>query len=230
MGNDKNKIPLEGITVDGKPLTVYVKEEETKEVDKVRESDIRKAGAGVGYVAPQSKFGNTSGTRSQHYDTVKPMSDEVKMHLNYLNEMGGMVTVNDFLSKPQQQAGSIETVLNEHKEKVKFYLREQQRIQVELARHQAVCDSLQATLNILTGKIAVPGVPAASNGSGERSRRDLLTVLKTVLMDGPLTRKELREKVRILVPDIPNHSLYGMVNSGIRAGVISESGDKVELI
>src|SRR5258708_28217870 len=91
-----------GITIDGKPLEVYVDEQVNSEIEKEHKQEIHSVSKGVVRVVNQgSKFGNTSGTRSEYSNRTQVLSEEILIHCNYLHERGGTVAVNEFLNKPQ---------------------------------------------------------------------------------------------------------------------------------
>lgn len=185
----------EGITVDGKPLTTYIEEEETLEIEKHRVEEIMDAAAGVGYVAPATKYANISGKRSQYSNTIKTYSSEVLAHLNYLRESQGEKAVTDYLNSGSQNGnhnGSIESVLKDAEEKVRFFNRQAAEAQAQATRWSAVKAQLQSALDMLSGKVPIESMAgSAIDLSDKESRMRWKEKIKEFLTADHRSRPEL---------------------------------------
>lgn len=178
----------EGITVDGKPLTTYLEKEERNVIEEVRVKDV--LDAFCGHMPPTSNYtsANLSRSRSQHRDTVKTYSSEVLAHLNYLRESQGEKAVTEFLNTPQNGNHSIETVVKDAEDKIRFYTRQASDAQVQVVKWSAVKQQLQSALDTLSGK-----TPASASAELNSSapRKQWKEIVKQYLLEGKRTKSEL---------------------------------------
>jgi hypothetical protein len=189
----------EGITVDGVPLETVIREEEASEIDKVRNREISDRSRGSYYSSPTGKFqGNTSGAKSERSDLAKvEHSEEVKAHLNYLHQKGGIEAVHEFLNNQQPQIGSIEQALKDADNKVRFFEKESDRLKAECQKWTEVRNRLTQAQDILRGKVSVPVVSDGTNHRsliGERKTRDWVGLARKILTERPtMTVREFRQ-------------------------------------
>lgn len=225
------KQPLENITLNGKPVYIFVEEEAQRERDALHAAEVRKQSSGVGYVAPASKYGNTSGTRSQYRNLTSSVSPETLAHLNYLNEKGGTKAVNDFLTLPKQvdQLGPIEAALKDAEEKMKFYQTQTERAMAERDKFASVAEQLRNALNIIQGKpvggvVKQPRAPRQvrmQNGEGyEKLPRGFwVDVVNELLANGrTIPRQQLLDEMRAKTPSTPSELASAALTRAIAIG------------
>jgi len=189
------KETLEGVTFEGKPVTIFIEEEEHKEIDKHIRSEIRDVSAGISHYSPAKKSqANTSGTRSQREDRIRKIeSPEVIAHLNYLHQKGGRTMVTAALNQPQIMNGSIESALEDAQEKVNFYNKEVKRNQLEYEKWVSVKNQLSSALDTVKGKTTA----SDSNTQTRGKKGKWLEIAKTLLGNGVTSMKatDFRQKM-----------------------------------
>ena len=214
--------PLENITFEGVPLADIIGERKNTEIERVKRREIHEKSFGVGYMGSTSRYGNTSGERSQARHHTGELSKEVIEHLNFLRRSKGDNAVTEYLGQ-QQRSGSIESVIEDAKQKIKFYAAEAARAQQEVQRWEAVKSQLEGALGLVTGRAPVPTSGVNGGVRGRAPSRDWQQILKDVMGDKTLTRKELRVAVKAAVPGVQDQNVYMAVATGLKREYLLET-------
>lgn len=227
------KQALDGITLNGQPVYIFVEEESQREREKLHAEEVRKHSSGTGYNSPTSKYGNISGQRSQYTNRVSALSPEILVHVNYLFQKGGEKAVNDFLAMPKQnveQLGPIESALKDAEEKMRFYMKQEDEARDNRNKWAAVADQLRGAMNIMQGKVTVAGTTpkvtrqprANGEASGRVPRGFWVEILEKILVNGRIIpRQQCIDEMRAMAPnysaDLPTSALS---NAIVRGAVI----------
>jgi len=233
------KQKLENITLNGKPVHIFVEEEDQRQADKLHAEEVRKHSQGTGYTTPTSKYGNISGERSQHRHTISALSPEILVHVNYLFQKGGEKAVNDFLSMPTQkvdQLGPIETALKDAEDKMRFYQIEEDKARDNRTKWSAVAEQLRGALNIMTGKATTvvargPGRPRTNGANGEStvrvSRGYWMEAMEKLLANGrTIPRQTLMDELKVLNPGVPTQNISTALSNALARGAVELLPDK----
>lgn len=235
------KQPLEGITLNGKPVYIFVEEEAQREREQLHREEVKKQSSGVGYIAPASKYGNISGQRSQYTNRVSALSPEILVHVNYLFQKGGEKAVNDFLSMPKQnvdQLGPIESALKDAEDKMRFYQNQEDEANANKLKWAAIGEQLRGALNIMSGKSLVAGTPKATvrqKANGEATTRVprgfWVEVMDKILANGrSIPRQQCLDEMKALAPGYNGELASAALSNAIARGAILLDADmKVRL-
>lgn len=216
------KEALDNITVNGRPLKVYVEEQQRSEIEKVTGDEIRQKSAGLGYQAATGKFGNTSGAKTERrdYATVS-ISAEVKHNVDFLQKYQGEKAVSEYLNKNRQDSGTIETAHRDAKERLGLLRREMQTLTMEIVRYESVVDKLEETLQLLSGKVVdkTAPKPRGHKGASVSRREEVKNFIRTTLQT-PMSRKALWQK---MIDNGDNkHQAYQAIHIRLKNGQIVE--------
>ena len=237
------KQTLAGVTLNGQPVHVFIEEENQREADKLHADEVRKHSQGAGYTAPTSKYGNTSGARTQNRNSTGVLSPEILAHVNYLFEKGGEKAVAEYMSMPQSkvdQSGPIEAALRDAHEKMRFYHQQEQKAREEGLKWTSVAEQLQGALAIMTGKVPVNG----SRGSGRPKGTTNAAVgrlgkgvwveaMEQILANGrTIPRQQLLDELRETFPNsAPTNASTALSNALARGSVelLEDGSNRVRL-
>lgn len=149
---------------------------------------------------------------------VKTYSQEVIAHANYVLETQGEKAMNDFLREPKQ-SGSIETMIQDAKEKIAHFMREAERNNLEARRWKSILEKFEEAVKMLDHKMN----PTVS-GNGERLSWKPL--LKEILTATPgLREPQLREELKKRVPEKSDLAIYQAVNRSLISGCIVKKSE-----
>ena len=183
----------EGITVEGKPLTTYLEEEERNVIEEHRVEEIMNAAVGIGRVTTASKYENISGKRSQYSHRVKTYSPEVLAHLNYLRQAQGDKAVTDYLNTPQNGSheGAFERAVKEADEKAKFYTNQLAIVQAQADKWIHIRQQLNMIVDQLSGKSPAKVTDSQIDLSNKELRNVWRNKIKDFLTSQNRTRADL---------------------------------------
>lgn len=207
---------LEGITVDGKPLNVYIEEQATDEIEKVKKSVLIEASRGTRTSLTSTNNKNISGKRSEYSNRVEKYSPEAIAHMNYLFKSKGEIV------NTTPQFGPIEAALKDAQDKARFYRKQEVEAVAERTRWDEIAKSLQNTLNLVNGKTSVQ-----NQTRDESTNVNWKVVLNELLSNGKLTRKELQLKIEERFPNMKRTSIYQGLLSKFRSGLIEKDADDI---
>lgn len=223
---------ITNVTVDGKPLKVYLEEEKRSEIEAHTSREIYEKASGIGYQPGTGKFTNISGSRSERRDYITPISisEEVAAKVNFIAKYKGEKALTEFLnSAVDKQVGPIEAARNETREQKRILLQKRQELETDINRCEAAEEALSNAIAIMTGKARIAGNPfQASTPSGRVPRGSRHAQIKQILSVGPMEFSELRSKLEAM--GCPKASTYPAIDGVIRAGKAERDGDIVAWI
>ena len=230
-GKMKTAKEIEGVTVDGKPLVVYLDEQQSTEIQRSASREISQKAAGINYQPASGKFGNISGARTERKDIAGSIaiSEETAAHINFLIKYKGEEAMHDFLSSAneQKQLGPVENAIHETREKLILLRKKQIELSQEVTKYDAILNGLQDVLNLQLGKTrAVPALTSSENSNqhpvrGGRGWR-LDKIKELLLAGGVVAKKEVWRKL-----EEEQHwnkkDTYAAVYNSIKKGFVEES-------
>lgn len=165
------------------------------------------------------------GTRNA-VNEVKQYSQEMITHLNFLRESkgesmfsdGSTVSISPVVSNIiSSNKGPIEKAIDEANEKVRFYRKEQIRIDQEVQRWSMVAEQLQNAYSLLSGQVQ----PKSKGDRISTSERiDWRGTFTTRLASGPKTMKEFRKELETAYPEQKDVTIYQSIVFNIRKGFL----------